>query len=141
MNRLTGLQEAKVATVEALARVDQAISSLDSASSWGLFDIFGGGAVASLMKRKRIQGANEAIQALTTSIGVLNKELADINMSLPATISDSLRDRAWDMWLDNIFTDMKVQKDIKVALQQLRECRQALIALEEELTLEIEQSS
>ena len=51
MDRLKELYEAKRAAEEVIARIDNAISSLDSASSWGLFDIFGGGMISSFIKR------------------------------------------------------------------------------------------
>lgn len=141
MNSLTELQEAKAVATEVLARIDHARSSLDSAKFWGLFDIGGGGAVASFMKRRKIQGANEEIQAVMASLKVLNKELADVNMTLPDEISNTLGDTVWDVWLDNVFTDVMVQKDINHSRQQLKEFRQTLEELLENLTLEIEQLS
>ena len=64
MDRLKELYEAKRAAEEVIARIDNAISSLDSASSWGVFDIFGGGMISSFIKRGKIQDENDDIEEI-----------------------------------------------------------------------------
>ncbi len=138
MDRLKELNEAKAAAQEVIARIDNAISSLNSASSWGIFDILGGGFIASLIKREKIKGANADIQEMSASLNALNKELADVNMHLPEEVSDTLGDNAFDIWFDNIFTDIRVQGEIKESLNKLKEFRESIVYLIADLDAEIE---
>ena len=69
MDRLKELYEAKRAAEEVIARIDNAISSLDSASSWVLFDIFGGGMISSFIKRGKIQDAYALIYGVISFVG------------------------------------------------------------------------
>ena len=138
MDRLKELIEAKAAAQEVIARIDNAITSLDSASSWGILAIFGGGMLSSFVKRGKIQDANADIEEISYSLQRLNKELEDVNMYLPAEISDTFTDGALDIWFDNIFTDIRVQGEIKDTLNELRYFRTSVIELIERLNSEIE---
>lgn len=120
MYRLKELKEAKAAACEVIARVDNAISSLNSASSWGVFDILGGGLLSSIVKRNKIQDANCDVKEIFSSLMTLNKELEDVNMHLPKEISDTSTDKVFDIWFDNIFTDVRVQGEIEDSLNRLK---------------------
>ena len=137
MDRLKELYEAKSAAQEVIARIDNAISSLDSASSWGLFDIFGGNLFSSYIKRERIKDANYDIEEISDSLRKLNKELEDVNLYLPAEISDTVSDNVFDIWFDNIFTDIRVQGEIKDKLNELRDFSESILRLIERLNAEI----
>lgn len=54
MDRLKELIEAKTAAEEVVARIDNAIRSLDNASTWGIVDLLGGGMVSNFIKREKI---------------------------------------------------------------------------------------
>lgn len=138
MDRLKELYEAKTAAQEVIARIDNALSSLDSASSWGIIDLFGGGMFSSFVKRERIKGANSEIKEISRSLSLLNKELEDVNMHLPAEISDAMSDNIFDICLDNIFTDIRVQGEIKEQMTELKNFRASVIELIEKLSSEIE---
>ena len=138
MDRLKELYEAKTAAQEVVARIDNALSSLDSASSWGIIDLFGGGMFSSFVKRERIRDANSEIKEISHSLKLLNKELEDVNMHLPAEISDAMSDNIFDIWFDNIFTDIRVQGEIKEQMTELKNFRASVIELIEKLNSEIE---
>lgn len=138
MDRFKELQEAKTAAQEVVARIDNAIASLDSAADWGIFDLFGGGMFSSFMKRDKIKDANNDLKEIADSLRVLNQELEDVNMHLPETVSDTVCDNALDIWFDNVFTDARVQKEIKTELERLKEFRASVVELIERLTIEME---
>jgi hypothetical protein len=138
MDRLKELYEAKTAAQEVVARIDNALSSLDSASSWGIIDLFGGGMFSSFVKRERIRDANSEIKEISHSLKLLNKELEDVNMHLPTEISDAMSDNIFDIWFDNIFTDIRVQGEIKEQMTELKNFRASVIELIEKLNSEIE---
>lgn len=137
MNRLQELKEARTAAHNVLARIDNAVSSLDSASSWGLFDILGGGTFSSFIKREKIKDANSDIRGLSASLQVLNKELEDVHMHLPQEISNTMTDTMFDIWFDNIFTDVRVQGEIKESLRKLKGFRMSVIEIIAQLDAEI----
>lgn len=137
MDRLKELKEAKEAVDQVIVRIDAGIKQLESASSWGILDILGGGLISSLVKRNKIGEANRSLEEISSSLKDLNKELSDVDISLPDTIPDSFSDELFDMVFDNIFTDIRVQGEIKENLVALKELRYAIVGLGEKLEKEI----
>ncbi len=127
--RLIEFIEARDAAQQALLRIDNAIKSLDEASSLGIWDILGGGFLSSWMKRSRIQAANEDILSIKESLENLNEELEDVNMILPTEVSNTVFDTAIDVWFDNMFTDILVQREMKETLRELKDFRDSIIKL------------
>lgn len=139
MDRKKELQEAKDAANKVIEKIDRAMDSLDSAEFWGMWDIFGGDFLSSWSKRNKIEEANECIKNIVDSVKVLNKELKDVDMVLPEEVSNTMNDRTFDIWLDNIFTDLRVQEEIKEAMSELREFRNGIEDLVIRLDDEIEE--
>lgn len=122
MDKIKEIKEAKAAAVEVLLRLDEAVKSLNGASKMSMVDIFGG-AFFSVIKRKHIQEANLSIKEAGIYLKSLNKELGDIGMRLPEEISDTLGDNIADIYFDNIFTDVRVAKEIKEKLDEVKNFR------------------
>lgn len=139
MDRKKELQEAKDAANKIIEKIDIAMDYLDSAEFWGMWDIFGGDFLSSWSKRNKIEEANECIKDIVDSVKVLNKELKDVDMVLPEEVSNTMNDRTFDIWLDNIFTDLRVQEEIKEAMNELREFRNVVEDLVIRLDDEIEE--
>ena len=137
MNRLKELQEARDQAVIVIEKIDRALDTLDSAKFWGMWDMFGGEFFSSWKKRNKIKEANQYIEGITDSVKDLEKELKDVDMVLPEEISNTMNDRVFDIWFDNIFTDMKVQREIKSSIRELRDFRNVVedlvIRLEDEI--------
>lgn len=138
MDRLKELQEAREAANEVIIRIDNATSSLKSALSWGKWDMFGGEFFTSWIKRNKIKEGNQDISMIAESLKSLNKELEDVDMILPEGVSDNISDRVWDLWFDNIFTDIRVQGEIKDSLRQLAIFRKSILDLIVKLNTEIQ---
>ena len=100
--------------------------------------MFGGEFFTSWIKRNKIKEANQDISAITKSLKSLNKELEDLDMTLPEGVSDNISDRVWDLWFDNIFTDIRVQGEIKDSLRQLAIFRKSILDLIVKLNTEIQ---
>lgn len=137
MDRLKELKEARSAADMAIAKIDCGLSQLESASSWGIFDILGGGLFSSLVKRNKIGQANLSLEEISVSLKALNKELSDVDISLPDAIPDGLSDELFDLVFDNIFTDIRVQGEIKENLVALKELRYAIVEIREKVDREI----
>lgn len=139
MDRLKELKEAKEAANQVIIRIDVGLNQLKSASSWGILDIFGGGLFSSLVKRNKIGEANHSLEELSISLKSLNKELSDVDISLPDAIPDMLSDELFDIVFDNIFTDIRVQGEIKENLIALKELRHAIVEIRDKVDREIEE--
>lgn len=137
MARLQELKEAKEKAQIVLNSTDEALSFLKSASNWSLFDLLGGEGISSLMKRSKIKKANKEIERMTWELEELRKELRDVDISLPLEISDTMEDNFFDVFFDNIFTDLRVNGEIKKKLAELREFRQNIEELIQRLDQEI----
>lgn len=137
MDRLKELKEAKEAADQVIIRIDAGLNQLKSASSWGILDIFGGGLISSLVKRNKIGEANRSLDELSLSLKSLNKELSDVDISLPDAIPDSLSDELFDLVFDNIFTDIRVQGEIKENLIALKELRHAVVEIRDKVDRQI----
>lgn len=137
MDRLKELKEAKEAADQVIIRIDAGLNQLKSASSWGILDIFGGGLISSLVKRNKIGEANRSLEELSLSLKSLNKELSDVDISLPDAIPDSLSDELFDLVFDNIFTDIRVQGEIKENLIALKELRHAIVEIRDKVDRQI----
>lgn len=137
MARLQELKEAKEKAQIVLNSTDEALSFLKSASNWSLFDLLGGEGISSLMKRSKIKKANKEIERMTLELEELRKELRDVDISLPLEISDTMEDNFFDVFFDNIFTDLRVNGEIKKKLAELRDFRQNIEELIQRLDQEI----
>lgn len=137
MARLQELQEAKEKAQVVLKSTDEALNFLKSASNWSLFDLLGGEGITSLMKRSKIKKANKEIERMTLELEELRKELKDVYISLPLEISDTMEDNFFDVFFDNIFTDLRVNGEIKKKLAELRDFRQNIEELIQRLDQEI----
>lgn len=139
MDRLKELKEAKEAADLVIIRIDAGLNQLKSASSWGILDILGGGLISSLVKRDKIGQANRSLGEISASLKSLNKELGDVDISLPDSIPDRTSDELFDVVFDNVFTDIRVQGEIKENLAALKELRYAIVEIRDKLESEIEE--
>ncbi|MBP2014573.1 hypothetical protein [Anaerococcus degeneri] len=139
MDRLKELKEARSAADMAIAKIDCGLGQLESASSWGILDILGGGLISSLVKRNKIGEANHSLEEISLSLKALNKELNDVDISLPDAIPDRLSDEVFDLVFDNIFTDIRVQGEIKENLVALKELRHAIVEVRDKVDREIKE--
>lgn len=131
------IREAIDACDDVLANVDKALAELSSASNWSLLDMFGGEFFSSFMKRSKISKANKNISNLKLSLNRLRKELADVDIDLPLEISNSLADNFWDVYFDNIFTDLRVRSELKAKTKELRDLRDKITYIKGRLEREI----
>lgn len=115
-------EEAIAAGTVALAKLRAAQKELGSASSWSTWDTWGsGGLVSSMMKHNRLDTASATLAEASQALGVLTRELQDVNVQLPgvsAPIVGSFA-RGIDIFFDNIFTDLMVGDQIRDASAQV----------------------
>ena len=71
------ITEAIFAAEDALQHLYQAKTFLKKARNWGLFDIFAGGLITSIIKHKHIENAQDEIRYAKVALENLTRELQD----------------------------------------------------------------
>jgi len=127
------LMEAREASNEVIELLDLAISKLKSAKNWGIWDIMGGGLISNLIKRNKISSANQLIQELNIAMKSLMGELDDIDMKALYGLSETTWDLFFDIGFDNIFTDVRVQREISSNLNKLESLKEKITQIRSEV--------
>lgn len=120
----------------ALYSLREAESKLKSAGNWGLFDLFGGGFLAGMIKHGRIESAMECINHARRDLIIFERELRDVHLSeeLDIDVGDFLT--AADFIFDGAVADYLVQRKISKAKKDVA---RAIDEVQEVLTLMMKQ--
>ena len=106
------INEAIIAGERALESLKKAQEKLNNAKSWGVWDMFGGGFLATMMKHSKLEDAQSHMDDAKYYLKVFQKELKDINISfLPRIDMDAFLSFA-DFFFDGILSDYLVQSKI-----------------------------
>lgn len=117
------LREAKEALIDLENEIDKAIRLTESASRWGIADIFADSGIIGLIKRGKIKDINRSLEIIREKLERAKKELYDIRINLDEEIPDSTYDFFVDIIFDNIFTDLRVNREIKEIRENLFDLR------------------
>ncbi len=126
--------EAIAAGEDAIEEALDVKSSLDSASSWNTWDVFGGGGIITHMaKYDHLDDAQEKIEKLQVRLSEFKTELTDVHISADIKVEIDGFTRFVDYFFDNIFTDWEVGGKIDDALSQVNSTIQSIENVIEEL--------
>ena len=113
MTNQTGLDEAIRLVAGAQDDLEEAQEKLSSARSWGLFDIFAGGLITSLVKHGKIDDATQCVQSakykLESAGRVLNAGEGAIDAQLDGIDGFT---KFFDVVSDSFLADLWVQGEI-----------------------------
>lgn len=114
-------REAAEAGRRALESLRAAQRELDSAKNWGLVDMFGGGFFSSMIKRGKMNNAEQYLQQAKYDLRSFSKELRDVDqvMDLHINTDDFLSFADW--FFDGFAVDWMVQNRINQAKEQVDE--------------------
>lgn len=114
-------REAVAAGRRALESLRAAQRELDSAKNWGLVDMFGGGFFSSMIKRGKMNNAEQYMQQAKYDLRSFSKELRDVDqvMDLHINTDDFLSFADW--FFDGFAVDWMVQSRINQAKEQVEE--------------------
>lgn len=112
--RLKELADARRAGGYAESALAEVASSLDSAASWGTWDMLGGGLIATAAKHSHIDEAKQRLYAAQEALARFRRELKDLEASLSLPEVDNLDGftRFADYFFDGLFADIAVQSRI-----------------------------
>lgn len=112
---------------DAVYALEEALDYLNKASNWGIVDILGGGMMTSLLKRGKINKANEAIEKAKRALRKFNDELDDVHLDDEFSIDTDSFLAVSDWLMDNSIFDFMMQskiseskKNVKSAIEKIR---------------------
>lgn len=121
------LEEAIRAGERVNASLNQACDHLKSASSWGTFDIVGGGLITDIAKHSKIDDARSSLAKAQRELRAFRTELADVSMNISISIDIGSFTTFADYVFDDIFSSISVKSkisdahnDVSSALNQVR---------------------
>lgn len=109
----TEIYEAIDAGERSLRSLRQAQQYLNSAGTWGLFDMFGGNLITGLMKHSKINNASRSIEDARYDLRKFQKELKDVDTLVPdVNVGDFLTfaDFFWDGFVADIMVQSKISR-------------------------------
>lgn len=121
MSQEKELKEASQALLDLKNEIDKTIKMTESASRWGIFDLFADSGLVGLVKRGKIKDINSNLKIVRDKLEVAKRELNDIRIDLDEEIPDSTYDFFVDVIFDNIFTDLRVNSEIKEIREKLED--------------------
>ncbi len=98
----------------AIDSLERAKVELDSAKSWGVFDMLGGGLISTLVKHSKMDHAQEYIGDAESALRVFNERLHGLNLNEINVDTGDLTGML-DIFLDGIFADWVMQSRINEA--------------------------
>ena len=122
------MKEAVDAGERALSSLRNAQEKLNSAGNWGLFDMFGGGLFSTIMKRSKMDDAQQLMEAAKTDLKRFQRELKDVNIPLDLRMEVGSFLSFADFFFDGFVADYLVQSKISEAKEQVSD---AIIRVEQ----------
>lgn len=97
-----------------LKELNEAKKAFDSAANWGVFDMVGGGLLATMAKHNKINEGKRILNSVSNSLKDFNRELKDVDQSKFIDMNIDLSDFLTfaDYFFDGIFADFTVQSRI-----------------------------
>ncbi len=110
------IQEALFEGDKLIPYIDNAISALNSAKNWGVYDMLGGDLIATMAKRSKMNDASDALNSIKVMLSKYNSELNDLSEDISVSLSLDGFSGFMDYFFDNFFTDYFIQGKINSAL-------------------------
>ena len=128
---LTEINEAIEAGRDAQMRLHRIQETLRSAKGWGIYDLLGGGLISGMMKRIRMEKAQQQIDELRGSLERFNSELKDVQVQCSASAELSEWLNITDLVFEDPLSDwlsLSKIKDAKAEIDRTAEEVTALLA-------------
>ena len=114
------LSEALAAGNRAMQAARAVEKELDSASSWGTWDMLGGGILTDMAKHSHLDAAQVRVEQLQVHLRSLRTELADVAVDADVQVQMDGFLHFADFFFDGIFADWAVMDHIENSQRQIR---------------------
>lgn len=121
--------EAIEAGERALDSLRGAQKALGSAKNWGLYDLLGGGLIASLIKRDRMKDAAGLMEEARRDLRIFEKELRDVELTSGLHIETDDFLAFADFFFDGAVADFLMQTRIAETKERVDEAADRVTAL------------
>ncbi len=122
-SRRKEINEAVAAGEEVLNRLNAVVKSLDSAAGWGVWDMLGGGMLATMAKHSNMDTAKQHAHEAQQAFRVFARELQDVQMQLELDIQVDGFLHFADYFFDGLIADWTVQSKINNSLDAAKKQR------------------
>ena len=126
---LTEINEAIEVGRDAQMRLRRIQETLRSAKGWGIYDLLGGGLISGMMKRIRMEKAQQQIEELRGSLERFNSELKDVQVQCNTSAELSAWLSITDLVLDDPLSDWLSLSEIKDAKAEIDRTEKEVTAL------------
>lgn len=126
---LTEINEAIDAGQDAQMRLRRIQETLRSAKGWGIYDLLGGGLISGMMKRIRMEKAQQQIEELRGSLERFNSKLKDVRVQCNTSAELSAWLSITDLVLDDPLSDWLSLSEIKDAKAEIDRTEKEVTAL------------
>ena len=131
------ITEALLAVERVLNIIPRVVEDLKVAKNYATWDMVGGGAMATYLKRQKMNRAKLGITEINYALDKLKRELIDLKPDLiPAEINFNTSWEFADYFFDNIFVDMEIKSRITDAYNSIISLFNSVILLKEKLVFE-----
>ncbi|MDO5338196.1 MAG: hypothetical protein Q4E89_12250 [Eubacteriales bacterium] len=113
------IREAVTAGERALQSLRAAQDRLNSARSWGIFDMLGGGFITDMIKHSKLNDAASYMEAAKIDLRTFQRELRDVEVPTNIEIEISSFLSFADFFFDGFVADYLVQSKITDARRQV----------------------
>ncbi|MBQ8639674.1 MAG: hypothetical protein IJ468_10950 [Lachnospiraceae bacterium] len=110
----------------ALGLSESILGSLDSAESWGTWDLLGGGLISDLAKHDHLNDAQRKVEQLRVRLRQFKTELKDIQVSAPPQVQIDGFLHFADFYFDGLFADLSVLNQIQDSISDMNRVRSQL---------------
>lgn len=114
------LSEAITAGRAALSTAQQILDSLNSAKSWGTWDVIGGGIISDIAKHSHLDEAQGKVEQLQSQLRWFKTELADVTVNADMQVNVDSFLRFADYFFDGLFADWAVLNKISKSQSQVQ---------------------
>ena len=126
---LTEINEAIEVGRDAQMRLRRIQETLRSAKGWGIYDLLGGGLISGMIKRIRMEKAQQQIEELRGSLERFNSELKDVQVQCNTSAELSAWLNITDLVLDDPLSDWLSLSEIKDAKAEIDRTEKEVTAL------------
>ena len=112
-------KELQEAGERALRSLQAAQDKLDSANNWGIFDMLGGGFIASLVKHSKMDEAKADMEDAKYDLKAFQRELKDVQIPMDMKMDVGEFLSFADYFFDGFVADYLVQSKISDAREQV----------------------
>ena len=134
------IQEALFEGDRLIPYIEKAISALNSAKNWGIYDMMGGDLIATMEKRSKMSDASNALNSIKIMLNKYNSELNDLSENISVSLNLDSFSGFMDYFFDNFFTDYFIQGKINTALDSSISLKNKVINIQNKLTNKLQLS-